>query len=274
MPEAVINGVRLVYEVHGDGTPALLICGTGQPAAMWKTLGVLQAVQAAGCSVTTFDNRGIPPSECPEPPWTVADMAADAAGLIEHLDLAPCHVIGVSLGALITQTVALTHPELVRSATLLVGGGNFCRAAQLMLEGQVELLRQGVELPEQMQQANTLEAVLTAEQRQDDATVEGALKLAQGLAMSFGKGGQYGQVHADAAWSDRDRLAELAGMSVPCLVVAAEHDPYFPPKHLKRVAQTIPDAHFVELPGSAHVTANPSATRIAADVIGEFLKTR
>lgn len=273
MVEAVINGVRLVYEARGEGPPALLICGTGQPAAMWATTGILPAVQAAGCSVTTFDNRGIPPSECPEPPWTVADMAADAAGLIEHLQLAPCHVIGGSLGALITQTVALTRPELVRSATLLVGGGNFCRSARLVLEGQVELLRHGVEFPQRMQQANTLEAVLTAAQRQDDATVEGALELTQGLVSSFGKGGQYGQLHADAAWGEQDHLAELAGMSAPCLVIAAEHDPYFPPEHLKRVAQTIPDARYVELAGSAHVTTDPAAMRVAMDALGEFLKT-
>ena len=79
MGEALINGVRLVHETRGEGTPAPLICGTGQPAAMWHTGDFPTAVQAAGCSVTTFDNRGIPPSECPEPPWTVADMAADAA---------------------------------------------------------------------------------------------------------------------------------------------------------------------------------------------------
>jgi pimeloyl-ACP methyl ester carboxylesterase len=272
MPEAVVNGVRLVYQVQGVGTPALLICGTGQAASMWLTGDTLPAITGAGCSVTTFDNRGIPPSDCPQPPWTVADMAADAAALIEHLEMGPCHVLGGSLGALITQTVALTRPDLVRSATLLVGGGNFCRSAEISMRGQVELLRKGVEFPQATQLANTLEAVLTDAQRQDDAIVESALTLAGQFTSTFGPGGQYGQLHADAAWAAEDHLSELAGMSVPCLVIAAEHDPYFPPAHLKAAAERIPDARYVELPGSPHVTTDPVGIKLSNAAISEFLK--
>jgi len=88
MAEATLNGVRLVYQQRGEGTPLLMICGTGQTAAMWEMGGMLTTILEAGCSVTTFDNRGMPPSECPEPPWTTADMADDAIALIEHLGIA------------------------------------------------------------------------------------------------------------------------------------------------------------------------------------------
>src|SRR5688572_22810475 len=122
MPEATVNGVRLAYEVHGEGEPVLLICGTGQPAFSW-TLHQVPALTAAGYQVVTFDNRGVAPSEEPEGPYTVEGMADDAAALIEHLGIGPCRVAGYSLGALIAQELALARPELVRSAVLMATMG-------------------------------------------------------------------------------------------------------------------------------------------------------
>jgi pimeloyl-ACP methyl ester carboxylesterase len=271
MAEATVNGVRLVYQQRGEGTPLLMICGTGQTAAMWEQSGLLTTILDAGCSITTFDNRGMPPSECPEPPWTTADMADDAIALIEHLGIGPCHVLGASLGANITHAVALKRPDLVRSAIFQVGGGNFTMAARLMLEGHVELMNQGIELPETMAQATMLEAALTAEQRQDDALVEQILEATADLTSSFGPGGRLGQFSANVAWASEDHLAELADMSVPCLVLAAEHDAFFSPAGLKRVAESIPDARYVEIPGSAHLTIDPASAKVVTDAVSEFL---
>ena len=114
MAEATVNGVRLAYDVHGEGDPVLLICGTGQPAFSWGLFQV-PALTAAGYQVVTFDNRGMAPSDAPSGPYTVQGMADDAAALIEHLDLGPCRVAGYSLGALIAQELALARPELVLS---------------------------------------------------------------------------------------------------------------------------------------------------------------
>ncbi|TDJ22311.1 MAG: alpha/beta hydrolase [Gammaproteobacteria bacterium] len=274
MAEATVNGVRLVYEQRGEGTPLLMICGTGQTAAMWELGNLLTTIQDAGCSVATFDNRGIPPSECPEPPWTTGDMADDAIALIEHLEIGPCHLLGASLGANITQTVALKRPDLVRSAIFQVGGGNFTLAARLMLEGHLELMNQGIELPKALGQATMLDSALTAAQRQDDAMVEQILEVTAGLTSSFGPGGQQGQTGANVAWSKEDHVAELADMSVPCLVLAAEHDVFFPPANLKRVAETIPDARYVEIPGSAHITTDPAGAKVITDAVREFLSSQ
>ena len=83
--------------------------------------------------------------------------------------------------------------------------------------------------------------------------------------------GQQGQTGANLAWSSEDHLAELADMSVPCLVLAAEHDAFFPPANLKRVAETIPDARYVEIPGSAHITTDPAGAKVISDAVSEFL---
>src|SRR5437588_3938095 len=118
MPDADVHGLRLHYDVFGAGDPILLVCGTGQPSFTWQIFQV-PALTAAGYRVITFDNRGILPSDCPPAPYSVKEMAEDAAGLIEHLDLAPCRVAGLSLGAFITQELALAHPNLVRSAVMM-----------------------------------------------------------------------------------------------------------------------------------------------------------
>lgn len=272
MPEATVNGVRLTYQTRGEGTPMLMVCGTGQTAASWELGGLIPAILETGCAVTTFDNRGILPSGCPEPPWTIGDMAEDTVALIEHLGIGPCHVLGASLGALVTQTVALRRPDLVRTATLMVGGGKLSRAVALSLEGSAALLRQGIELPVPLQLASLVDATLTLEQRQDDAAVEGILTLAASLTTAFGPGGNYGQTAANAAWAAEDHLSELADLAAPTLIIGAEHDTIFPPANLKRAAAMTPDATYVEMPGSAHVTTDPVAARVATDALRAFLE--
>ena len=71
------GGIDIAYDVHGVGArgTVLLVCGTGQPAAMWGALGTTDALTGAGYQVVTFDNRGMAGAACPAPPWTVGDIA-------------------------------------------------------------------------------------------------------------------------------------------------------------------------------------------------------
>src|SRR5438309_6679072 len=122
MGEATVNGVRLAYDVHGEGEPVLLICGTGQPAFSWG-LSQVPALNAAGYQAITFDNRGMAPSEEPAGPYTVQGMAEDAAALLAHLGIDRCRIAGYSLGSLIAQELALARPDLVRSAVMMATMG-------------------------------------------------------------------------------------------------------------------------------------------------------
>jgi pimeloyl-ACP methyl ester carboxylesterase len=102
MAEVRVGGVNLSYEIRGEGPPVLLICGTLQPAASWWMI-CGQALVDAGRTVIAFDNRGVPPSDVPLPPYTVEQMAHDAIGLMDHLALGPYDLIGASLGGLIAR---------------------------------------------------------------------------------------------------------------------------------------------------------------------------
>lgn len=272
MPTVAGPSFEIAFTVHGAGErgTVLLICGTGQPALMWGALGLVEGLNEAGYRVVTFDNRGMAGAACPTPPWTVRDMADDALAVLEAVG--PAHVLGASLGALITQDVALRRPDLVRGAMLLVGGGSFSPSFRQALDGLVELYERGVEPPKALADFVMLQAMLNPEQRNDPAMVDVALSMSSMLTETFGPGGQHGQYAADATWANEDHVSELAGMQVPVLVIANEHDPIFPPRGLREVASTVPDGTYVEVPGVSHVAAfDPTSNEIVLAAVREFL---
>lgn len=250
-----MNGVRIAYDIEGNGPPVLLICGTGQPAASWNFF-VHPALGQAGFQTIAFDNRGMPPSGCPEPPWTVADMAGDAIGLIEALHLGPCHILGASLGAMIAQSVALLRPDLVRSAVLHVGGGNASLHSALELRGYVKLLERGCDIPQEIWDLAVINAVLTPTQVGDDALVRATQELVHGLT-GFGPGGRLGQYTADAQWFEEDHLEGLTQMQPPWSVHRRRtRSQLYAGLGAGRCAQA-PKGEYLELPNCAHATTDP-----------------
>jgi pimeloyl-ACP methyl ester carboxylesterase len=259
------------YEVHGNGDrgTVILICGTGQPAVMWSMLGTIDALTETGYRVVTFDNRGIAGAACPPPPWTVGDMGDDAIAVLEAVG--PAYVAGASLGALITQDVALRRSDLVRGVIFIVGGGNFSPSFRLALNGLVALYERGIEPPKALEDFTMLQAMLTPDQRADPSMVDLALSMSAALTETFGPGGQHGQYAADATWANEDHITELAGMQVPVLVLANEHDPIFPTRGLQEVAKTVPDGTYVEVPGVSHVAMDPASNDMLLAAIRDFL---
>jgi pimeloyl-ACP methyl ester carboxylesterase len=269
MPEVTVNGVKISYEVRGEGPPVLFICGTLQPALSWWMFGAQQVVDA-GHTAIVFDNRGVAPSEVPPPPYTVDEMASDAIGLMEHLELGPYAVIGASLGGMITQRVALRRPELVRAAVFLVSGGNVCAYARASIKANVDLLETGVELPESFLAWSMLESILPPDKLQDDDAVAGALAMA-GMFGTLSRDGMLGQFAADLQWANEDHLTELEGLQMPALAIACEHDLAFPPAHVKRAVARMPQGEFVEIAGAPHVAIDK--VEEISDAIRGFLAT-
>jgi pimeloyl-ACP methyl ester carboxylesterase len=265
------NGIEISYTESGtdDAGTVLLVCGTGQPAAMWAMLGTTGGLVDAGYRVVEFDNRGMTGAACPTPPWTVADMAADAFAVLEAVG--PAHVAGVSLGGLITQTLALQHPELVRTATFMFGGGQFGPAFAPMMTGLVELFELNGSIPKAIEQYMMVQACLTPDQRSDPAQVEAALLMSDLLTGGFGPGGQHGQYSASAAWIAEDHVSEVARLSMPVLVIANELDPIFPPTGLRALAEAVSDGTYVEVPGASHIGIDPASLELGRNALIKFL---
>lgn len=135
----VAPGVRLCYQTFGspDGEPLLLVMGLGGPMNWWNDELCEQFV-AAGFHVVRFDNRDVGRSSRLEgrvtraqlvqaflgrrtqAPYALSDMAADTVGLMDHLGWESAHVVGISMGGMIVQTLAVEHTERVRSLTSIM----------------------------------------------------------------------------------------------------------------------------------------------------------
>src|SRR5438093_13182896 len=110
-----VNGIEVYYEEHGSGEPLLLIMGLGANAEGWY--GQVPAFSRE-FRLIAFDNRGAGRSEKPNEPYTMRQLADDAAGLLDALEIGSAHVFGVSLGGMIAQELVLSHPPRVRALVL------------------------------------------------------------------------------------------------------------------------------------------------------------
>ena len=142
MPQAQANGLTLEYETFGNAKadPLLLIMGLGAQMILWPEAFCEQLAER-GHYVVRFDNRDIGLSskmahlgtpdvmklaaaalmrQKIEAPYLLSDMAADSAGLLEALGMAPAHIVGASMGGMIAQQVAIDHPRRVRTLTSIM----------------------------------------------------------------------------------------------------------------------------------------------------------
>ena len=131
MPKARVNGISINYSVEGRGEPLFLIMGfSGSKMAWFFQRGAFRK----HFQVVTFDNRGVGQSDKPPGPYSMKMFADDTVGLMDHLGIDKAHVLGASMGGMIAQHIALSHPERVRKLVLSCtvasrqGGGGHSRS--------------------------------------------------------------------------------------------------------------------------------------------------
>jgi 3-oxoadipate enol-lactonase len=144
MPLADVHGLEMYYEPHGSGAPLLLIGGLGLDVS---EMGALTGPLADRFRVIALDNRGTGRTAKPRGPCTVEQMAGDTAGLMDQLDLASAHVLGISLGGRIALALALAQPQRVNRLVLVstsprAAGGSARKLVRLgMLAANLPVLR-------------------------------------------------------------------------------------------------------------------------------------
>src|SRR2546428_6201759 len=165
----------------------------------------------AGRRVVTVAHRGLEPSAGPPPPYTVPGMADDAAALIEHLDLGPCRVAGTSLGALITQELALARPDLVRAAAMMGTFGRQDAYMRYLTRSWVELDESGIELPRLYDVVSGMPSLFAPETLRNEEGVQLMVEF-QVMAPAWSGPGRLGQHLADREYDNR--LDALGGLRV------------------------------------------------------------
>jgi pimeloyl-ACP methyl ester carboxylesterase len=282
------NGITIEYETTGepDGDPVLLIMGFGLQLVYWPD-DLCNLLAEDGYRVIRFDHRdvglstrldGVAPTAVEElravqrgeaaAPYTLDDMADDAAGLLDALGVSVAHVVGASMGARIGRKLALRHPRLVRSLALMI--------ARSPSEGLP---------PPQPEAQAAMAASLTIDER--DAWIE---YQATGWRVLTGGHGTYDEEHvrrtaerhfdrgfyrqgllrqqaavAASYGSDREELLQL---QVPTLVIQGSHDPMNSVEHGRDLADLIPGAELVIIENLGHEfpphACGPLAEAIAA----------
>ena len=115
MPKATIADAEIYYETHGQGTPILLVSGLGGVASYW-TPNIPAFSQKY--QVVIHDHRGTGQSSRSKIRYSVEQMAGDVLGLMDELGIDKAHLVGHSTGGAIGQTLAVTHPERLRSLVI------------------------------------------------------------------------------------------------------------------------------------------------------------
>jgi pimeloyl-ACP methyl ester carboxylesterase len=244
MPFTEAPGFRMAYEVHGDGFPLLLINGLGGDRREW--LAQVPAF-AKRFRVIAFDNRGSGESESPPGPYTTGGMADDAAALLALLGPGRVHVLGVSLGGMIAQEIALRHPGRVERLVLActTPGGD------VTVRPSPEALAAFVRSPGGDREAELRRMIpwLYTERFRRENPGEIEAFLARRLSAPASLEGYAAQLAAAVGHSAGDRLG---GIRAPTLVIAGTADLVVPPVNSERIAERIPGARLALLPGAPH----------------------
>lgn len=251
MPTTSINDIEIYYEQHGDARrePVLLVMGFVMNAGAW---GAQIPALAEHFHVTAFDNRGAGRSTQPEGRYTMRQFVADTAALLDKLAIKSAHIVGASMGGMIAQHFALTHPARVRSLVLMCTTPGGPRSA-----GYEEMVRRA----EEAFAIDDIAAAMTPERARDFAlelfTPEFLAKPGPGFAQMAGTtmqfpstlAGMKGQMRAILDHDTFDRLPEIAA---PTLVLAGDADPMVLSENSRILASRIPNAELELFPALRH----------------------
>ncbi|MDX6677949.1 MAG: hypothetical protein QOE31_2001 [Solirubrobacteraceae bacterium] len=250
------NGNELYVERRGSGEPLLLIQGMTGHSLHWGE--PLLAALERDFELVLYDHRGVGRSAASDQPFTIADLAADALAVLDGLGIDGAHVLGISMGGMVAQELALAAPERVRTLTL---GATYCGGdgarftdetvvnalAAAILSGDPERkIRTGWEF-------NVSPRFATAE-----GNLERFSQVADQYPITLGM--VIAQVQAIMGHDTSERLAQI---SMPTLVVHGSADQILVASNGELVAGLIPGARLELLDGVGHLFFWEQPERVA-----------
>lgn len=250
------NGkVEIEYETYGDGAQAvLLVSGLGSQMTRWP-VAFCERLAARGFRVTRFDNRDTGKSTWFQPgdSYSLADMAADGMAVLDAASLAKAHIVGVSMGGMIAQRIAINHPDRTLSLTSIMSASG----APGTLTATPEAAAVLVNVPPDP----TTDFAAFLDAGEASAKVigspaypwpEGALRerAEAEYRRAYNPTGSVRQM--GAIRGDGDRTAELQALKVPTVVLHGADDPLVPLVGGQATAAAVSGAELRVIPGMGH----------------------
>lgn len=272
MPFATLpDGLELEYLRQGDpdGPTVLMVMGLGAQRTWWPE-ELLAGLADEGFDVVSFDNRDVGLSTGFEdagpvgldalmarlagdhsvvPPYTLADMAADAVGLLDALAVERAHVVGASMGGMIVQHLGFGHPDRVASVTSIMSNSGARDSGQATPEATQVLLTPAPADRDAYVEQTVRSARIIGSNRffDEERTRERAAAFFDRAYRPTGTGRQLLAILADG-----DRTERLAGITAPTLVLHGADDTLIQPDGGEAVASAVPDAKLVVLDDMGH----------------------
>ncbi len=251
MPFIDVEGRAVYYEQSGSGPDLVWVGGGGMPGSEWR-LHQTGAFDAQYRS-TTFDNRGVGQTSLePGEQLTIARLAADAAAVIEAVCEPPVVCVGLSMGAIIVQELAVSRPDLVRA---VVPMGTIAKATGWVysyMDAEIEWRRAGNRLSGRMSAAHSLVQLYPASALSDDAFCEEQFEYM--TTEAFQSDLEDSLIAQWQACNDYDGREGLRGCRVPVHVIGFEQDVQAPPRWGREVAELAPKGDFSLVQDAGHAS--------------------
>jgi pimeloyl-ACP methyl ester carboxylesterase len=249
----VQEGIELEYEIIDGGDPhappLLMIMGLASQMIVWPD-EFCRLLAARALRVIRFDNRDVGLSTRPALGYTLDDMADDAAGLLDALDLPSAHVVGASMGGYLAQLLALRHPARVRSLCIIMSSTG-ARDVGLPAPDILPMLM----VPPPTERAAYIDYRVRISQRLSSTAYafdEPRIRALAGAAFDRSFFPLGGQRQLAAVMTATDRTARLADVRVPTLVLHGSADPIVSASGGEALARAIPGAKLRVFEGMAH----------------------
>ena len=267
--KAKANGIEIEYESFGkEGDPViLLVMGLGAQLTLWPD-ALCEKLAAKGFRVIRYDNRdvglstkldaaGVPEmadifSGAAKPAYTLDDMAADGAALLDALGIRQAHIVGASMGGMIAQLIAANHPEKTLSLTSIMsttGNPAVPPATPEAMAALTTRLPADAGMDAMIDNSVKTLTIIGSPAHSYDTPDERA-KLKRAIERSLYPAGFARQMAAIVA--NGDRREKLKGVAAPTSVIHGEVDPLVHLEGGKDTAASIKGAELIVIPGMGH----------------------
>ena len=248
--------LQVALQGRDDGAPVVLSHALGLDSTMWDGLAAALATQHP---VLRYDHRGQGGSALPADPFTLDDLVEDAARLVREWGRGPVVFVGLSMGGMVAQGLAIRHPELVRGLVLANTTAQYPEAAQATWAARIAAVQAGG-------MARVAEAVVERYLHSDFRAANPAFSAA--LHAQLLRANSAGYAASCQAIRSVDWLAALSQVKCPTLVLAGARDVGATPAMGQAIAERIPGAQFEVFDDASHLSVAEQPARFEAAVRG------